>query len=92
MLKNAVDVLLRPFGVRALVGKPESVVSASTGAKGEFGGAIIVGNLCCLGVSVMANPEAHASNVADLFDDDGILTNTGTIEFLKKFTPRSLHG
>jgi chromate reductase len=64
LLKNAVDVLPRPFGASALVGKPEAVVSASPRAMGGFGGSHhLPQSLVCLGVVVMTNPEAHASNL-----------------------------
>jgi chromate reductase, NAD(P)H dehydrogenase (quinone) len=85
-LKNAVDVLSRPFGASALSGKPAAIVSASPGAMGGFGASHhLRQSLVCLGVNVMASPEVYVGNVAMLFDDDGALTHVGTTEFLKRF-------
>ena len=86
VLKNAVDVLSRPFGASVLSGKPAAIVSASPGAMGGFGASHhLRQSLVCLGVNVMASPEVYIGNVATLFDDDGALTHAGTTEFLKRF-------
>jgi chromate reductase, NAD(P)H dehydrogenase (quinone) len=86
VLKNAVDVLSRPFGASVLSGKPAAVVTASPGAMGGFGASHhLRQSLVCLGVNVMASPEVYVGNVATLFDDDGTLRHVGTIEFLKRF-------
>ena len=86
VLKNAVDVLSRPFGASVLSGKPTAIVSLSPGAMGGFGANHhLRQSLVCLGVNVMASPEVYIGNVATLFDDGGVLTHAGTTEFLKRF-------
>ncbi|WP_346780705.1 NAD(P)H-dependent oxidoreductase [Trinickia sp. Y13] len=86
VLKNAVDVLSRPFGSSVLRGKPAAVVSASPGAMGGFGASHhLRQSLVCLGVNVMASPEAYVGNVTALFDDNGALNHAATTEFLKRF-------
>lgn len=86
VLKNAVDVLSRPFGAGVLRGKSAAIVSLSPGAMGGFGANHhLRQSLVCLGVNVMASPEVYVGNVATLFDNDGALTHAGTTEFLNRF-------
>lgn len=86
VLKNAVDVLSRPFGASVLSGKPAAIVSSSPGAMGGFGASHhLRQSLVCIGVNVMSSPEVYVGNVAALFDHAGALTHAGTIEFLKRF-------
>jgi chromate reductase len=86
VLKNAVDVLSRPFGSSVLNGKPAAVVSASPGAMGGFGASHhLRQSLVCLGVNVMATPEVYVGNVTALFDDSGALNHAATTDFLKRF-------
>lgn len=86
VLKNAVDVLSRPFGASVLSGKPAAIVSSSPGAMGGFAANHhLRQSLICLGVNVMASPEVYVGNVTTLFGDDGTLTHAGTIEFLNRF-------
>ena len=86
VLKNAVDVLSRPYGKSALTGKPAAVISSSIGAQGGFGANHhLRQSLVCLGVSTMAAPEAYIGGISALFDDQGNLQNDGTRAFLTKF-------
>lgn len=86
VLKNAVDVLSRPFGSSVLRGKPAAIVSASPGAMGGFGASHhLRQSLVCLGVNVMASPEVYVGNVTALFDGEGALSHAATSEFLKRF-------
>lgn len=86
VLKNAVDVLSRPFGASVLSGKPAAIVSASPGAMGGFGASHhLRQSLVSMGVNVMSSPEVYVGNVAALFDHAGALTHAGTIEFLTRF-------
>lgn len=92
VLKNAIDVLSRPFGAGALSGKPAAIVSSSPGAMGGFGASHhLRQSLVCLGVNVMASPEAYLSNSGALFDDEGALANPGTTEFLRRFLSAFSH-
>jgi len=86
VLKNAVDVLSRPYGKGALTGKPAAVISASPGAMGGFGAnhhprQSLVG----VGAKAMASPEAYIGGVTSLFDEQGALVNEKTREFLQVF-------
>jgi chromate reductase len=87
VLKNAVDVLSRPYGKGALGGKPAAVVTSSPGALGGFGAnhhlrQSIVG----LGMKVMGVPETYVGGIGTAFDAQGNLINPSTREFLEKFT------
>lgn len=86
VLKNAVDVLSRPYGKGALNGKTAAVISASPGALGGFGANHhLRQSLAALGVKTMAAPEAYIGGIANAFDEQGKLLNTSTKEFLEKF-------
>ncbi|MBB5443681.1 MULTISPECIES: NADPH-dependent FMN reductase [unclassified Paraburkholderia] len=86
VLKNAVDVLSRPHGASALLGKPAAVVTSSQGAMGGCGANHhLRQSLVCIGVNVMSTPEAYVGGMASLFDEQGVLTNSGTSRFLEEF-------
>jgi chromate reductase len=86
VLKNAVDVLSRPYGKGALAGKPAAVISASPGAMGGFGANHhLRQSLVGVGARAMASPEAYIGGVASLFDEQGALVNERTREFLQVF-------
>lgn len=87
VLKNAVDVLSRPHGASALLGKPAAVVTSSPGVMDGFGANHhLRQSLVCIGVNVMPMPEAYIGGMASLFDEQGVLINSGTTHFLEKFT------
>lgn len=86
VLKNAVDVLSRPFGSGALKGKPAAIATSSPGAMGGFGASHhLRQSLVCLGMNVMASPEVYLGNAGALFDEAGALTNPSTEDFLRRF-------
>ncbi len=86
VLKNALDVGSRPYGQSAWDGKPGAIISASPGTIGGFGANHhLRQSLTFLNVPCMQQPEAYISNVANLFDNEGKLTNKGTEDFLRKF-------
>jgi chromate reductase len=86
VLKNAVDVLSRPFGNSALTGKPAAVATASPGSLGGFGANHhLRQSLVCLGVNVMPTPELYLSGITSVFDDHGAIINPKTTEFITKF-------
>jgi chromate reductase, NAD(P)H dehydrogenase (quinone) len=86
VLKNALDVGSRPYGQSAWDGKPGAVVSVSVGAIGGFGANHhLRQSLMFLNVPAMQQPEAYIGNAAQLFDENGNLTNDSTREFLTKF-------
>ena len=84
-LKNALDVASRPYGQSAWDGKPGAVISVSPGAMGGFGANHhLRQSLVFVNVLTMQQPEAYIGGAADLFDQDGTMTNEGTRAFLKK--------
>jgi chromate reductase len=87
VLKNAIDVASRPYGSNSWDGKPAAIVSVSPGAIGGFGANHhLRQSLVFLNMPVLQQPEAYVGGAATLFDADGKLTNSGTVDFLKKFT------
>ena len=85
-LKNALDVGSRPYGKSVWEDKPGAVISVSPGAIGGFGAnQHIRQSLVFLNVPCLQQPEAYISHVNNLLDDNGVLKDESTIEFLKKF-------
>jgi chromate reductase len=92
VLKNAIDVLSRPYGKSALSGKPAAVITSSPGALGGFGANHhLRQTLVGVGAKTMAAPEAYIGGINTLFDEQGNLTNASTQEFMQKFL-QALHG
>ena len=86
VLKNAIDVASRPYGLGALNGKPAAIISTSIGAIGGFGSNHhLRQSLAFLNMPVMGQPEAYIGGAANLFDEAGNLTNQGTKDFLTAF-------
>ena len=86
VLKNAIDVGSRPYGQNSWDGKPAAVVSVSIGGISGFGANHhLRQSLVFVNVPAMAQPEAYLGNAAELFDDNGKLTNESTRDFLKSF-------
>jgi chromate reductase len=86
VLKNAIDVGSRPYGENAFDGKPAAVVSVSPSAIGAFGANHhLRQSLVFLNMPTMAQPEAYIGGVADLYNEEGSLTNSSTKKFLKDF-------
>ncbi|PVW14656.1 NADPH-dependent FMN reductase [Marixanthomonas spongiae] len=86
VLKNALDVGSRPYGENSWDGKPAGIVSVSIGAISGFGANHhLRQSLVFVNVPTMAQPEAYIGGAADLFDDNGKLTNDSTKDFLKTY-------
>jgi chromate reductase, NAD(P)H dehydrogenase (quinone) len=86
VLKNAIDVGSRPPKESVWAHKPGAVMSVSTGAIGGFGANHhLRQSLVFLNVPTMQQPEAYIGNVANLFDEGGVLVNDSTREFITKF-------
>lgn len=86
VLKNALDVGSRPYGQSVWDGKPGAVVSVSPGGLSAFGANHhLRQSLVFLNVPTMQQPEAYIGNASTLFDDNGVLINENTREFLQKF-------
>ena len=85
-LKNALDIVSRPYGHNAWNAKPAAIVSASPGAIGGFGANHhLRQSLVFLNVPAMQQPEAYVGSADKLFDTDGKLINEGTAKFLTSF-------
>ena len=86
VLKNAIDVGSRPYGKSVWDGKPGAVMTVSPGAIGGFGANHhLRQSLVFLNVFTMQQPEAYIGNAANLFDENGNLTNDSIKEFITKF-------
>jgi chromate reductase len=86
VIKNALDVGSRPYGQSVWDGKPGAVVSVSPGGLSAFGANHHLRQaLVFLNVPTMQQPEAYIGNAATLFDDNGVLNNERTREFLQNF-------
>ncbi len=86
VLKNVIDICSRPYGENVWNGKPAAVVSVSIGAISGFGANHhLRQSLTFVNVLAMAQPEAYIGDAANLFDDNGKLTNNSTKDFLKNF-------
>lgn len=86
VLKNALDVGSRPYGQSIWSGKPAGIISASPGAIGGFGANHhLRQSLVFLDAPVMQQPEAYIGHAANLFNEEGELTNNDTRYFLIQF-------
>jgi len=86
VLKNALDVASRPKADNAWNNKAGGIISQSPGLLGGFGANHHLRQvLTAVNVSVVQQPEVYLSKVADLFDENGKITNEGTVEFLESF-------
>ncbi|MBS0359920.1 MAG: NAD(P)H-dependent oxidoreductase [Proteobacteria bacterium] len=86
VLKNAIDVGSRPYGHSVWNAKPAAVVSNSPGAIGGFGAYHhLRQSLVFLNMPTVNQPETYVGGVAQMFDENGELTNESTREFLTGF-------
>ena len=86
VLKNAIDVGSRPYGQSVWSGKPGAVMSVAPGAIGGFGANHhLRQSMVFLNVQMMQQPEAYVGGAANLFDDQGTVTNEGTRTFFANF-------
>lgn len=85
-LKNALDIGSRPYGESVWNGKPGAVISLSPGGIGGFGANHHLRQiLAFLNVLTLAQPEAYIGSYHTLIDENGVLSNEGTKEFLNGF-------
>lgn len=86
-LKNALDVGSRPYGESVWDGKPASIISQSISNLSGFGANHhLRQSLAFLNMPVVQQPEAYLANSQDLLDENGVINNEGTIQFLQSFT------
>ncbi len=85
-LKNALDVGSRPYGKNVWSGKPGAIISQSPGGIGGFGANHHLRQvLAFLNVLTLAQPEAYIGSYHTLIDENGMLSNTDTKEFINSF-------
>ena len=86
VLKNAIDWASRPYGQNAFAHKPSAVIGVSLGA---IGTAIAQQHLrtvlAYLDVPTLGQPEAFIQHKADLFGDDGKVTNEAVDKLLQRW-------
>ena len=86
VLKNAIDIASRPPGQNAWQGKPGAVISVAPGRIGGFGSNHhLRQSMVVLDVRMMQQPEAYISNVEDILDDQGNVSDKRTQDFLRNF-------
>lgn len=90
VLKNAVDILSRPYGQSVLGGKPSAIVSASPGGIGGFGANQHLRTiLSALNTPQLPGPEMYLGGVNDdWFDSEGRASAERTRSFLAQFGER----
>jgi chromate reductase len=85
-LKNAIDWASRPFGQNAFDNMPAAVIGASSGRIGTaLAQQSLRGGLIICNARQMTTPEAYIQFSAEIFADDGEVTNDSTREFLANF-------
>lgn len=86
VLKNALDVGSRPYGASVWNGKPAAIISQSPGNLSAFGANHhLRQSLVFLNMPLVQQPEAYIGNVAGLLDENGKVSDEGTVEFLQSF-------
>ncbi|QRV01904.1 NAD(P)H-dependent oxidoreductase [Arcanobacterium phocisimile] len=96
VLKNALDILSRPYGAQTFSGKPTLVASASPGGFGGFGAIRDLRNvLAFLDAQVIAQPEIYLSFIHNLYvenklnDDTAAFLRTAVAKFVAAFPPEA---
>lgn len=85
-LKNAIDWGSRPWGTNSFARKPTGIIGASPGG---IGTAVMQASmrsvLSFLDAPQLNSPEAYIQFSAEVFTDDGEVTNDGTRKFLRHY-------
>lgn len=85
-LKNAIDWASRPWGQNSFARKPSGVVGTSPGAIGTAVAQQHLRSVLCFCNSPLMNMvEAYIQFTPGLIDDDGIVNNDETAEFLRSY-------
>ena len=86
VLKNAIDVISRPYGKSSFLGKPVGIVSNSPGPLGGVSAAKHLQNILP-GISgpILGQPEIYLNGVGDAFDDKGELTKDALKTVLEQY-------
>ena len=84
VLKNALDVGSRPNAKSVWDGKPAAIVSVSPGGIGAFGANHhLRQSLVFLNMPTVQQPEAYIGHVNDVLNENGEVTDRGTLKFLQ---------
>ncbi|MEI4471612.1 NADPH-dependent FMN reductase [Frigidibacter sp. MR17.24] len=82
-LKNAIDWGSKPMGKNVFSGKPAVATGATPGALGALAGVMATAQLLgVVGCAVMTTPGVYFSAKPEHHDENGVLTEEGTISFL----------
>src|SRR3569623_3513712 len=86
VLKNAIDWPSRPYGESVREGKPAAIVGATAGATGTAQAqAQLRSILVILGMAVMGRPEVYQTLKPGMIDENDLITDERTREFLLKW-------
>lgn len=89
VLKNALDIVSRPWGTNSFAGKPGAVIGTSIGSAGTALSQQHLRNvLAYLDVPMLAQPEVFIHFKDGLIDAEGHIENAGTQKFLQGFVDR----
>jgi chromate reductase len=84
-LKNAIDWASRPYGESAWAGKAAAILGASVGGFGTARAQYHLRQiLVALDMPVVTQPEVMIGNASQKFDQDGVLIDAPTREFIRK--------
>ena len=85
-LKNAIDWASRPWGTNSFTRKPSAVIGTSPGKIGTAVGQQHLRSILSFCNSPQMNsPEAYIQFTPGLIDDDGIVSDPTTEEFLRNY-------
>ena len=86
LLKNAIDWGSRPYGENSFASKPTGIIGASPGG---IGTAVMQASmrsvLSFLDAPQLNAPEAYITFDAEVFSDDGTVSDASTEQFLRHF-------
>lgn len=86
VLKNALDIASRPYGMNRWDGKPGAIISVTPGKLGGFGAYHALRQvLGFLNVLLLQQPEMYIGGAGDLFNEKGELVQPATRQFLQGF-------
>jgi len=89
VLKNAIDIGSRPWGVNSFAGKPAAVLGISVGAIGTaLAQQHLRNTLAYLDMPTLGQPEVFMQMKHGLLDDDGNVGDDDTRKFLQDFVDR----
>ena len=85
VLKNAIDWASRPYGDSAWSGKPAAIVGASVGRLGTARAQYHLRQVFVfLNIHPVNQPEVMIGNAAEVFDDEGNLTDETTKKLISR--------